>query len=84
MICRAYLDSRLGSSTFSEACENGMKYLIELVYKKCWDVLEVRQYIRRFLLNNDDIDDDPEKLLDILNTLAAICLGESDDLPPPP
>jgi hypothetical protein len=60
-----------------------MKYLIELVYKKCWDVSEVRHYIRRFLF--DDIEHtEPKKLLEILDALAAVCLGESDDLPPPP
>ncbi len=60
-----------------------MKYLIQLVYKKCWDVLEVRRYVRQYL----DLDDDelePKKLLEILDALAAVCLGESDDLPPPP
>jgi len=59
-----------------------MKYIIELVYKKCWDILEVRQYIRRFLFDDEHIE--PEKLLEILDALAAVCLGESEDLPPPP
>ncbi len=60
-----------------------MKYLIQLVYKKCWDVLEVRQYVRQYLLGFDD-ELEPKKLLEILDALAAVCLGESDDLPPPP
>jgi hypothetical protein len=59
-----------------------MKYLVTLLYKKCWDVFDVRQYIRRFLLDADDIE--PKKLLEILDELAAVCLGETDDLPPPP
>ncbi|MFZ8837599.1 MAG: hypothetical protein ACO2PM_01425 [Pyrobaculum sp.] len=63
-----------------------MKYLIRLLYKKCWDDIEVRSYIRRYLL--DDLDaSEAEKLLkifDILDELAAKCLGEVDDLPPPP
>ncbi len=60
-----------------------MKYLIQLVYKKCWDVIEVRSYIRRFLLS-ESVDIEPQKLLEVLDVLAAVCLGESDDLPPPP
>jgi len=64
--------------------KSGMKYLIQLIYKKCWDIIEVRQYIRLFFSNIDLDDVDTEKLVSILNDLAAMCLGESDDLPPPP
>ncbi|MFZ8808413.1 MAG: hypothetical protein ACO2PN_09950 [Pyrobaculum sp.] len=59
-----------------------MRYLIELIYRKCWDIAEVRQYIRKFLLDADL--ERTTELLEILDTLAAVCLGESDDLPPPP
>jgi hypothetical protein len=58
-----------------------MKYLTQLIYKKCWDDLEIRRYIRKYLLN-DDIE--VEKLIKILDELAAVCIGEADDLPPPP
>jgi hypothetical protein len=61
-----------------------MKYLVTLLYKKCWDVHEIRQYIRRFLFDDDIEHIEPRKLLEILDTLAAVCLGESEDLPPPP
>jgi hypothetical protein len=61
-----------------------MKYLVELLYKKCWDT-EVRYYIRKYLLNDDAVYDmEIEKLAKILDELAAVCLGESDDLPLPP
>jgi hypothetical protein len=84
MICYAVCLLRFGGSTFSRTDESGMKYLITLLYKKCWDVMEVRQYIRRFLFDVDDAEYEPKKLLEILDALAAMCLGESEDLPPPP
>ena len=62
-----------------------MKYLIELLYKKCWDIAEIRYYVRKFLLHDDlEIEMEIKKLVKILDELAAVCLGESDDLPPPP
>jgi hypothetical protein len=76
---------RFVSSTFSRTDISYMKYLITLLYKKCWDVTEVRQYIRRFLFDDDSVENlEPKRLLEILNELAAVCLGETDDLPPPP
>ena len=66
-----------------------MKYLIELIYRKCWDDGELRNYVRTHLMDLDtsDFNQDPERLMavvDVLDALAAKCLGESDDLPPPP
>jgi len=60
-----------------------MRYLIELLYKKCWEIFEVRQYVRKYLLH-DNLEMEIEKLVRILDELAAVCLGEGDDLPPPP
>jgi hypothetical protein len=82
MNCCSVCLQRFGGSTFCAADRSGMRYLIEFVYKKCWEVREVRQYVRRFL--SDDLNYSAEKLLNILDELAAVCLGESDDLPPPP
>jgi len=60
-----------------------MKYLVELIYRKCWEIFEVRQYVRKYLLHGD-LEMEIEKLVKILDELAAVCLGEADELPPPP
>jgi len=58
-----------------------MKYLVELIYRKCWDDIDIRRYVRQYIRDPSDLPSD--RLLEILDALAAKCLGESDDLPPP-
>jgi hypothetical protein len=66
-----------------------MKYIIQLIYRRCWEDAELRSYIRMYLsdmMSDDIMKEDPERLMTIINVLdmlAARCLGESDDLPPP-
>ena len=51
--------------------------LIKLLLKKCWEDIDVRNLLRELQLTEMP----KEKLCEILEEIAAYCLGESDDLP---
>jgi hypothetical protein len=51
--------------------------LVRLLLKKCWEDIEVRNLLRQ--LQREDVPQ--ERLYEILEEVAAYCLGETDDLP---
>jgi len=53
-----------------------MEHLIRFMLKKCWDDIDVRNLLRKLSSEMPQ-----EELCNILEEIAAYCLGESDDLP---
>jgi CCR4-NOT transcriptional regulation complex NOT5 subunit len=51
--------------------------LVKFLLRKCWEDVDVRNLLRKLM--NSEMPQ--EELCNILEEIAAYCLGESDDLP---